>query len=241
MKHFLQYFPAVYRSRSQSVIYCMYVCGCKSTFPDRIWRYAFWNAVIQSIDFYSRTLKTQSAQLIEAEWRIYATVNLPSLVQIMACRHVIIWAKAGIFLIPIPETNFNEIWREIHTFSFKKMHFKMSSMERRSFYPGLSVLSVDPTESPHSPIAKCIHSWSINHTGGYLGVCFWNKPRNDVVVSKWNMTVKSNVVLNRKKNTTKKRNNGKAKQKQSLILLFVVFCCGLASVNITNVIGIMDN
>ena len=27
-------------------------------------------------------------QLIEAEWRIYASVNLPSLVQIMACRLV---------------------------------------------------------------------------------------------------------------------------------------------------------
>ena len=79
-------------------------------------------------------------------------------------------------------------------------------------------------QSPHSPIAKCIHSWSINHTGGYLGVCFWNKPRNDVVVSKWNMTVKSNVVLNRKK-----KHNKKTKQRQSKTKTVTHFavCCVL--------------
>ena len=39
----------------------------------------------------------------------------------------IIWTNAGILLIGPSETNFSEIWIEIHTFSFKKMHLKMSS------------------------------------------------------------------------------------------------------------------
>ena len=42
-------------------------------------------------------------------------------------RHqAIIWTNAGILLIGPPETNFNEILIEIHTFSFKKIYLKMS-------------------------------------------------------------------------------------------------------------------
>ena len=37
----------------------------------------------------------------------------------------IIWTNAGILLIGPLGTKFNEILIEIHTFSFKKMHFKM--------------------------------------------------------------------------------------------------------------------
>ena len=42
-------------------------------------------------------------------------------------RQAIIWTNAGIFLIEHIETNFSEILIEIHTFSFKKMHLKLSS------------------------------------------------------------------------------------------------------------------
>ena len=42
-------------------------------------------------------------------------------------RQAIIWTSAGILLIRPLGTNFNEILIEIHTFSFKKMHLKMSS------------------------------------------------------------------------------------------------------------------
>ena len=38
----------------------------------------------------------------------------------------IIWSNAGILLIQTIGTNFTEILSEIHTFSFKKMHLKMS-------------------------------------------------------------------------------------------------------------------
>ena len=47
------------------------------------------------------------------------------LVQIMAWR--LFWTNAGILLIGPLGTNFSEILIEIHTFSFKEMHLKMSS------------------------------------------------------------------------------------------------------------------
>ena len=42
-------------------------------------------------------------------------------------RQAIIWTNAGIFLIGPLGTKFSEILIESHTFSFKKMHFKMLS------------------------------------------------------------------------------------------------------------------
>ena len=53
----------------------------------------------------------------------------------------IIWTNAGILLIGPLGTNFNEILIEIHIFSFKKIHFKMSSGKWRPFCLGLNVLT----------------------------------------------------------------------------------------------------
>ena len=39
-------------------------------------------------------------------------------------RQAIIWTNDGILLIEPLGTKFSEIWIEIHTFSFKKMHLK---------------------------------------------------------------------------------------------------------------------
>ena len=55
-------------------------------------------------------------------------------------RQAIIWTNAGILLIGPLGTNFSEILSEIHTFSFKKMHLKMSSVKWQWFCLGLSVL-----------------------------------------------------------------------------------------------------
>ena len=55
-------------------------------------------------------------------------------------RQAIIWTNAGILLIGPLGTNFSEILIEIHTFSFKKMHFKLSSGKWRPFCLGLNVL-----------------------------------------------------------------------------------------------------
>ena len=42
-------------------------------------------------------------------------------------RQAIIWTNTGILLIRTLGTNFSEILSEIHAFSFKKMHLKVSS------------------------------------------------------------------------------------------------------------------
>ena len=53
----------------------------------------------------------------------------------------IFWTNAGILLIGPPGTNFSGILSEIHTFSFKKMHFKTSSAKWRPSCLGLNVLN----------------------------------------------------------------------------------------------------
>ena len=55
---------------------------------------------------------------------------------------IILWisTNAGILLIGPLGTNLSEIVIEIHTFSFKKMHLKMSSGKWRPFCLGLNVL-----------------------------------------------------------------------------------------------------
>ena len=55
-------------------------------------------------------------------------------------RQAIIWTNPGILLIGPLGTNFSEILIEIKTFSFTKIHFKMSSAKRRPFCLGLNVL-----------------------------------------------------------------------------------------------------
>ena len=55
-------------------------------------------------------------------------------------RQAITWTNVGILLIGTLGTNFSEMLIEIHTFSFKKIHLKMSSGKWRPFCPGLNVL-----------------------------------------------------------------------------------------------------
>ena len=56
-------------------------------------------------------------------------------------RHqAIIWINAGILSIRTLGTKFSEILIYIHTFSFKKMHLKMSSGKCQPFCLGLNVL-----------------------------------------------------------------------------------------------------
>ena len=56
-------------------------------------------------------------------------------------RQAIIWTNAGILLIWPLRTNFSEILIAIETFSFKKMHLKISSTKWRPFCLGLNMLS----------------------------------------------------------------------------------------------------
>ena len=75
-------------------------------------------------------------------------------------RQAITWTSFGILLIGPPGTNFNEMLIEIHTFSFKKIHLKMSSAKRRPFCLGLNVLI------PNMSIPKLclnLHIWNHSH------------------------------------------------------------------------------
>ena len=56
-------------------------------------------------------------------------------------RQDIIWTNAGILLIGPWGTNFSEILIGIQTFSFKKIHLKMSSAKWRPFCLSLNVLN----------------------------------------------------------------------------------------------------
>ena len=57
-------------------------------------------------------------------------------------RQAIIWTNAGVLLIGPRGTNFSGILIGIQTFSFKKMHLKMSSGKRRPFCLVLNVLII---------------------------------------------------------------------------------------------------
>ena len=56
-------------------------------------------------------------------------------------RQAIIWTNAGLLKIGPSGTNFSEILITIFVFSFKKMHFKVSSVKRRPFCLSLNVLN----------------------------------------------------------------------------------------------------
>ena len=56
-------------------------------------------------------------------------------------RQAITWTNVGISLIEPIGTNFSEMLIEIHTFSFKKIHLKMSSAKWRPISVGLNVLN----------------------------------------------------------------------------------------------------
>ena len=57
-------------------------------------------------------------------------------------RHLAItWTDVGILSIGPPRTNFSEMLIPIHTFSFKKIHLRMSSGKWRPFCLGLNVFT----------------------------------------------------------------------------------------------------
>ena len=61
-------------------------------------------------------------------------------------RQAITWTNVGIWLIGPLGTNFCEMLIEIHAFSFKKIHMKMSSGNWRPFCLGLNVLTMYITD-----------------------------------------------------------------------------------------------
>ena len=86
-------------------------------------------------------------------------------------RQAIIWTNAGILLIGPRGTNFSEILIGIQTFSFNKMHLKMSSAKWRPFCLGLNVLKMGARTCMGFP-----GSWHFqNMVGSKDYMLFWLK------------------------------------------------------------------
>ena len=69
----------------------------------------------------------------------------------------VIWTNTRILLIETFGTNFNEIVIKIHAFSFKKVHLKTSSGNRRHFCHGLKMLTNHITLA--NELITPIYSW----------------------------------------------------------------------------------
>ena len=95
---------------------------------------------------------------IEAEWRIYASLTSAIIGSDNGLspvrRSAIIWTNAGILLIGPLGTIFSEISIGIETFSFKKMHLKMSSAKWRPSCLGLNMLNRYKWK-----VSICVHTW----------------------------------------------------------------------------------
>ena len=77
----------------------------------------------------------------------------------------IIWTNAGILLIGLLGTNFSEMLIKMYTFSFEKMHLKMSSEKWRPFCLRLDVLNSSWSRS----------NWDWTTTKNYLTLYRWHK------------------------------------------------------------------
>ena len=73
-------------------------------------------------------------------------------------RQAITWTNVGILLIGPLGTNFSEMLIEIHTFSFKKIHLKMSSGKWRPSCLGLNGLTIYQQWSKHRLVCWLIYA-----------------------------------------------------------------------------------
>ena len=85
---------------------------------------------------------------------------------------VIIWTNVGILLMRTLGRNFSEILSEIYTFSFKKMHFKMSSAKWQQFCLGLNVLILVSQHMWQRSIIKLLNDASSILNRKKIRVCF---------------------------------------------------------------------
>ena len=91
------------------------------------------------------------------------TINVSDNGLLPGCRQAIIWTNAGILLIGPLRTNFSEILIGIEIFSFRKMHFKMSSGKWLPLCRGLNVLTAYILLQ-----ISCITCWFCSTLGIYM-------------------------------------------------------------------------
>ena len=141
-----------------------------------------------------------SLSIIEAEWWIYVSVrkNIGWDNGLSPDRwQAIIWTNAGILLLVIGSvgTNFSEILIEIHIFSFKKMHLKMSPGKCQPFCLGLNVFIMykknltkcfpKPGEWRTTPPTGGLHC--INHRPDHHRMRCWTKPACPMWQGMWDL------------------------------------------------------
>ena len=105
-------------------------------------------------------------------------------------RQAITYTNAGILSIGPLGTNFNEISIGIQTFSFKKMHFRMSSAKWRPFCLGLNVLM----QCGHTPGQKgCNIAFSVQ--SGWIDIVM-SQPKRYIIKSLIWFAIRSWLKLN---------------------------------------------
>ena len=89
-------------------------------------------------------------------------------------RQAITWTNVEILLIGPLGTHFSEMLIECHTFSFKKIHLKISSGKWRHFCLGLNVLTHNGLVTPYNyiePGQQYLSQWLV--ASGYQAIT-WN-------------------------------------------------------------------
>ena len=102
-------------------------------------------------------------------------------------RHqAIIWNNAGILLLESLGTNFSGIVIEIHTFSFKKIHLKMSSGKWRPFCLGLNLLmyAVLPMDEHRNDMGTC-NTLSHDYCDVITNYIIFTSGKNQMFAKKW--------------------------------------------------------
>ena len=128
------------------------------------YRYMFLGGEFQYTMFYYNT--TGNLKLPLTHWGWVAHICKLTIIDSdkgakLDRRQTIIWTNVGILLIGPLGKNFSEILIKIYTFSFRKMHLKMSSGKWRPFCFGLNVLT-----HLRLVLYPCIMNWII--IGGSL-------------------------------------------------------------------------
>ena len=116
-------------------------------------------------------------------------------------RQTIIWTNAGILLIELLGTYFSETVIRIQTFSFKKMHLKMSSAKWHSFCLGLNVLTNYQDRDGNNLCdmfpGKDKYTCQVKNTNMKL-LCIYHLNINSLATGKfdWNVRPLSPVIFN---------------------------------------------
>ena len=137
--------PCDYAQNTITIYIYMFHCVYIDKDRIQIWKYGVYlfsesgvSFTFPTVVFYSLTHWGRVTHICVVKMTIIGSDNGLS----PGRRQAIIWTNAGILLIGPLETNFIESLIGIQTFSFKKMHLKMSSAKWCPFCLGLNVLNI---------------------------------------------------------------------------------------------------